>query len=91
MLITLDLKENIEQETLQITTEVPGLLYSEVSSSITKYFVNYPIEVQVSYFFTALDEAVKAQGEKAAIGASIFTIVMLLVSLNMALILIKLF
>ena len=87
----LDLKDNLEEATLQINNENVEILYNKFSSSINKYFIDYPIEVKISYYFTALDEAVKATGEKAAIGTSIFTIVMLLVSLNMALILIKLF
>ena len=60
LLVSLDLKENIEQETLQISTENVGLLLTKVSTDVFKYFVSYPIEVPVSYYFTALDEAVKA-------------------------------
>ena len=88
---TLNLKENLESALLQINNENVEVLHSKVSSSIKKYFIDYPMEIEISFYFTALDEAVKASGEKAAIGTSIFTIVMLLVSLNMALILIKLF
>ena len=91
LLFTLDIKDNIENDFLLVTNENIGLIKSKIDSTRFKYFLDYPIEVPISYYFTKMDEAVKANGEKVAIGATILTLGMLLVSVNMALVLIKLF
>ena len=91
LLFTLDLKESIDNDLLLVTNDNIELIKSKIDSTRFKYFIDYPVEIPISYYFTKMDETVKANGEKAAIGTSIFTLMMLLVSVNMALVLIKLF
>jgi len=54
LFFTLNLKENLESEILQISNQNITTIFTKGATK-KKYFVDYPIEVEISFYFTVLD------------------------------------
>ena len=89
MVIQLVLNKSYEKAIYEVTSKNMTAIHSKENP--TTFFVDYPVKTEISFFKTASAAAAAAAAESASYVSVGMTAVLMLVSFNAALILIKLF
>ena len=80
----------ISGETLTVTTS-NGSIFESLKDDPSSFFIDFPIEVKVDYFVLGIEKAIAVVGQGAGVASVATTGILMAVSFNTALALVKLF